>query len=101
IAQPLDPSLFRTPEIFQTVETAGDVRPEFPGATRALTHALGGFQSERKREGANLQRDMRARVDRLAAIERAIRRYAATTLRDVHAKLAERMQRLLQGTEID
>jgi uncharacterized protein (TIGR00255 family) len=101
LSQPLDPSLFRTPEIFQTVETGGDVRPEFPGATRALGQALGRFERERKREGANLQRDMRARIDRLAAIERTIRRHAATTLRDVHAKLAERMQRLLQGTEID
>jgi len=97
----LDPSLFRTPEIFQTVETATDVRPEFPAATRALTRALVHFDRERRREGGNLSRDMRARIERLIAIERRIRRHAASTLRDVQAKLAERMQRLLQGNEID
>jgi len=97
----LDPSLFRTPEIFQTVETATDVRPEFPAATRALKQALARFDRERRREGGNLGRDMRARIERLIAIERKIRRHAASTLRDVQAKLAERMQRLLQGNEID
>lgn len=98
---PLDPSLFRVPEIFQTIEVAADVRPEFPGVTRALGQALARFERERRREGANLQRDMRARIERLVAIERAVRKHAATTLRDVHAKLAERMQRLLQGSEVD
>lgn len=101
LAGPLEPSLFRTPEIFQTVEQATDVRPEFPAATRALKQALARFDRERRREGANLYRDMRARIDRLAAIERTVRRHAASTLRDVQAKLAERMQRLLQGSEID
>lgn len=101
LAGTLEPSLFRTPEIFQTVETATDVRPEFPGATRALRLALGRFDRERRREGANLHRDMRARIERLAVIERAIRKQAASTLHDVQAKLAERMQRVLQGSEID
>ena len=101
LSEPLDPSLFRTPDIFQTIEISADVQPEFPGATRALRQALARFNRERWREGKNLQRDMRARIDRLATIERAVRRHAATTLRDVQAKLAERMQRLLQGTEID
>src|SRR6185295_4156466 len=32
----LEPGLFRTPEVFQSVEVPADVRPEFPGATRAL-----------------------------------------------------------------
>jgi uncharacterized protein (TIGR00255 family) len=97
----LDPSLFRTPDIFQTIEISTDVHPEFPGATRALRQALARFERERRREGANLQRDMRARIDRLVAIERTIRRHAVMTVRDVQAKLAERMQRFLQGTEID
>jgi uncharacterized protein (TIGR00255 family) len=101
LAGPLDPSVFRTPEIFQPIEAAADVRPEFPSATRALRLALARFDRERRREGANLHRDMRARIDRLIAIERDVRRHAAGTVRDVQAKLAERMQRLLQGTEID
>jgi len=101
LERPLDPSVFRTPDIFQTVETPADVHREFPGATRALRQALARFDRERRREGTNLQRDMRARIDRLAAIERTVRGQAATTLRDVQGKLAERLQRLLQGTEID
>lgn len=97
----LDLSLFRAADVFQTVELEGDVHREFPSACRALRQALDRLDRERRREGANLQRDMRARVDRLAAIERSVRRHAAETLSDTQTKLTERMQRLLKGTEVD
>ncbi len=77
------------------------MQPEFSGATRALRQALARFDRERLREGANLQRDMRTRIARLATIERAIRRHAASTVREVQTKLTERIQRLLQGADID
>ena len=101
LAGRLDLGLFRAADVFQTVEMPGDARPEFPAAGRALARALERFDRERRREGANLQRDMRGRIDRLAAIERSLRAHAASALPELQAKLGERMQRLLQGAQVD
>jgi uncharacterized protein (TIGR00255 family) len=101
LAGRLDLGLFRAADVFQTVEIPGDARPEFPAAGRALAQALERFNRERRREGANLQRDMRVRIDRLTAIERSLRAHAATALPELQAKLSERMQRLLQGAQVD
>jgi uncharacterized protein (TIGR00255 family) len=97
----LDPMVFRTPEIFQTVELPGDARGEFPAASRAVEQALRRLDRERRREGANLQRDMRARVRRLVEIERAIRGQTANALDVLQARVTERMQTLLKGAPVD
>jgi uncharacterized protein (TIGR00255 family) len=97
----LDLGLFRPADVFQTIEIPGDARREFPAARRALLDALVRLERERRREGANLQRDMRSRIMRLMAIERSIREHAAAALSDAQARLTERMQRLLKNTEID
>jgi len=97
----LDPALLRVPDVFQTVELPGDVRGEFPAAGRALERALALLDRERRREGANLQRDMRARVRRLTAIERAVRKHTANALGAIQAKVTERMQKLLKGAPVD
>lgn len=97
----LDPALLRVPDVFQTVELPGDVRREFPAATRALTRALDHLDRERRREGAHLQRDMRARIKRLVAIERAVRKHTARALVSIQAKVTDKMQKLLKGAPVD
>ncbi len=97
----LDLSLFRGSDVFQSVQIPLDVHAEFPAATRALERALEQFDRERRREGGNLQRDMLERIDRLAALQAEIHGIAATAMADVHAKLTDRLQRLLKGTEVD
>jgi uncharacterized protein (TIGR00255 family) len=97
----LDPAVLRVPDVFQTVELPGDVRGEFPAATRALERALDLMERERRREGGNLQRDMRARLTRLVAIERAVRSHTAGALGAIQTKVAERMEKLLQGAPVD
>jgi len=97
----LDLALFRATDVFQSVELPGDARREFPGVQRALVEALRRLDRERRREGANLQRDMRARVARLATIAQAVRTHAAPALDEAQAKLTERLQRLLKGATID
>ena len=97
----IDPALLQVPDVFQTVELPGDVRSEFPAASRALERALGLLDRERRREGANLQRDMRARVRRLTVIERAVRKHTANALGPIQAKVTERMQKLLKGAPVD
>jgi uncharacterized protein (TIGR00255 family) len=101
LTRELDPALFRGSDVFQSVEVAADVRREFPAARRALLQALTRFDAARRREGANLQRDMRARIERLAVIERSLRRHGAESAADIQTRLTERMRRLLAGAEVD
>jgi uncharacterized protein (TIGR00255 family) len=101
LAGELELGLFRETDVFQPVQLPGDVRAEFPGAERALAQALERLDGERRREGANLQRDMRQRVERLAAIERILRTHTAAALSEAQARLTERVQRLLRGHEVD
>jgi uncharacterized protein (TIGR00255 family) len=97
----LEPALFRTPEIFQTVEIPGDVRGELPAATRALRRALTRLDAARRREGTHLAHDMRGRVARLAAIAGTLRRRTAGAPAALQARLVERMRALLDGAPVD
>ena len=97
----LDLGLFRGGEVFQTVQIPLDVRAELPAAGRALQRALDAFDRERRREGANLQRDMLARIARLSELHQEIQGLAASALADAHAKLSDRLERLLKGVEVD
>ncbi len=97
----LELGLFRGGEVFQTVQIPLDVRAELPAAGRALQRALDGFDRERRREGANLQKDMLARIDRLSELHQEVQGLATSALADAHAKLSERLERLLKGAEID
>lgn len=97
----LDLGLLRGTEIFETVEMPRDLRGEFPAAGRVLTDALVMLDRARRREGRNLQRDMRARVARLVAIERAIRAHAAAVVGELQTKVNDRLQGLLKGSTVD
>ncbi|MCC6848925.1 MAG: YicC family protein [Deltaproteobacteria bacterium] len=97
----LDLGLLRGSEIFETVETPRDLRREFPEASRVLARALAALDRARRREGGNLQRDMRQRVARLVTIERAIRGHAATVAGELQAKVNDRLQNLLKGSTVD
>jgi len=92
---------FQIPEVFRTVEQPLDAASEFPAATRALTLALARLAASRRQEGRVLARDMRGRLDRLAAIERAIRARAGTYAAESRARLVERMRKILADTTID
>ena len=97
----LDLGLFKATDVFQSIELPADARREFPGASRALEEALRRLDRERRREGANLQRDMRARVARLSTIAQTMSSQAAPALAEAQGKLTERLQRLLKNAVID
>ena len=93
--------VLRLPDLFEVSEHAPDVRPELPAARRALARALRGFDAERRREGAHLQRDM---VRRVAAVTRAatqIRRRVPGAVAALRRQAEERLARLPYGGEVD
>lgn len=74
---------------------------EWTAAKRALQRALTALERHRTREGAFLQRDVRARMNTLRKIRRTIQSRSRAAQRALRQKLRERVQTLLQGTEID
>jgi uncharacterized protein (TIGR00255 family) len=97
----LDLGLLRGSEIFETVEMPRDLHKEFPVAGRVLARALATLDKARAREGRNLQRDMNARLTRLAAIERTIRAHAAAVAGELQTKVNDRLQSVLKGSTVD
>jgi uncharacterized protein (TIGR00255 family) len=93
--------VLRLPDLLEVVEQPPDVARELPAVRRALDRALRAFDSERRREGARLGRDMQQRAARLAALVERIRRrlpHAVATLRRL---AGERMARLPAAETID
>ncbi len=98
---PIDLALFRTPEIFHSVDVPLDVRRELPAVARGLDLALGRLDRAREREGRNLARDMRQRIDRLQQIAGAMRARTTGLAGEIQARLTERMEKLLAGAAVD
>ena len=93
--------LLRLPEIFAVEEPGQDIRSEEPALWRALGAALRTFDADRRREGANLGRDMRARAAKLKRIATRLRRAAPGIDAALRAQATERIARLADGLSVD
>jgi uncharacterized protein (TIGR00255 family) len=93
--------VLRLPDLMEVTERPADAAAELPAVRRALTVALGAFDRERRREGAILARDMRARVATLDRAARGVARRVPVATAAVRAALAERMARLAGGDTLD
>jgi uncharacterized protein (TIGR00255 family) len=93
--------VLRLPELFEVAERGSDPAGETPALRRALARALRAFDAERRREGATLARDMRARVAGLGRTATSIGRRVPQAEAAARAALAERMERLAGPAGID
>lgn len=66
-----------------------------------LGKALDAFDRVRNGEGAAMQRDMKARRERLVAIEKDLRGRCAALVPEMAARLRSRLAKLLEGQPID
>ena len=85
------------PGVFESVEEPGRVDAEMEVVRTLLDRALRAHDRERKREGRDLLRDMRARLGNLAKIRRALRRLAAKQAVRLRQRLEKRLGKLLAG----
>jgi uncharacterized protein (TIGR00255 family) len=93
--------VLRLPDLFEVSEHPPELRGELGALRRALARALRAFDAERRREGANLRRDMQRRT---AAVRRAtadIRRRLPRALTALRRQVEERLVRLVGGAELD
>lgn len=93
--------VLRLPDLFEVTERAVEPAAELPAVRRALGTALQAFDRERRREGATLARDMRARVAALDRSARAVERRVPEAAAGVRTALAERMARLAGPEGLD
>jgi uncharacterized protein (TIGR00255 family) len=77
------------------------VRAELPALRRALRGALRGFEAERRREGANLARDMRGRAEALGRAAAGIARRVPVARGILERDLARRIAELGAGQPLD
>jgi len=93
--------VLRLPELFEVAERSSDPARETPAVWRALAGALRAFDGERRREGAALARDMRARVATIGRNATAIGKRAPHAEAAARAAQAERMERLAGPGGVD
>ncbi len=93
--------VLRLPDLFEVVEEAPDARRELPAMRRALGAALRAFESERRREGEHLRRDMQRRVVRLRRATAGIRRRLPQAIAEIRREVGERLARLLGAADVD
>ncbi len=89
------------PDLVRTVERASDGRAEGAACRRAFAQALAAHERERLREGAHLERDMRARLRALERLRRTCARHAARASVSQRRKLEARLEATLAGREVE
>jgi uncharacterized protein (TIGR00255 family) len=93
-------TLLALPEVVAFEHGAKDVEALWPMVAKALDAALANLQSMRKKEGAALGRDLRARLGQLAALARAIGTRVPAVVETYRANLLQRIAAALPGTEL-
>jgi len=99
--EPTLADVLRLPGLFEVIEEPPDVRREQAALRRALDTALKVFDAERRREGANLRRDMERRTAAITRMTARIRRRLPHALATLRGQVEERLVRLVGGSELD
>jgi uncharacterized protein (TIGR00255 family) len=93
-------ALLSLPEVVVFEHRAADIEALWPLVEKALDAALASLQSMRKKEGAALGRDLRARLKQLATLAREIGTRAPAVAETYRANLLKRIGELLPGADL-
>lgn len=95
--------LSKYPEVFKVEEITEDVEQLWPKLAAAIEAAVANLMKMREAEGANIERDLLERVDKLSSYIAAVEERAPQILVDYREKLLNRMRELLAavGAEPD
>jgi uncharacterized protein (TIGR00255 family) len=93
----------RYPDVVKVEEVAEDISLLWPKLSQAIDLAVSNLMTMRLTEGANIQKDMLARIDKLSENVRFIEERAPRIAEEYRAKLLGRMKELLAtiGAETD
>ena len=85
------------PGLFQIREKPQAMQAQVTAVKKALTTALRALETQRAREGAFLQRELRARVQILEKIRRQVYARSGIVIQNAKERFKERIAALLQG----
>ena len=93
--------LTRFPDALTVTKDEPDAESVTADLCATLEEALDAFQSMRRTEGAKLAEDIRARLDTVERLTGEVEKRSPETVRERREKLFQRMQEVLQESDID
>ncbi len=93
-------SIARMPDVFTTVKPEEDAERDWNEVRAVLDAALEGFMSASMREGANIERDLAAKIETIKNIVAKIEVLSAGNTSGYMTKLEERIRKLLDDENI-
>ena len=96
-------SISRYPDVLKVEEVADDISLLWPKLEKAIETAIDNLMKMRTAEGANMQQDLAARVDKLIEYVAILEERSPKIIEDYRTKLFSRMKELLNsvGSEPD
>lgn len=93
-------SVARHPDIFTVKTPEIDEEQEWADVLAVLSPAIDGFIATREREGANLERDMIAKIETLRALAAKVAKLSDSDIKGYRARLEERLRNVLADNRI-
>ena len=93
-------SVARHPDIFTVKTPEIDEEQEWADVLAVLSPAIDGFIATREREGANLERDMIAKIETLRALAAKVAKLSDSDIKGYRARLKERLRNVLADNRI-
>jgi len=90
----------RYPDVFTSKTPDVDEEQEWADVLSVLSTAIDGFIEAREREGANLERDMIAKVENLRALAKEVGRLSESDIKGYRARLEERLRAVLADNRV-
>lgn len=91
----------RCPEVLRVEEAAAEASALWPKLSQALDGAMVGMVVMRTAEGANIQQDLTARMEKISECIHMVEERAPYILTEYRARLLQRMRELLVAAAVD
>lgn len=93
-------SVARNQEIFSVHKPEEDAEAEWQNVLSVLSLAVDAFLAGRAAEGANIEKDLRAKVDNIGKITERIETLSEQSIKGYHQRLRERLTQVLADNKV-
>ncbi|MBO4980000.1 MAG: YicC family protein [Clostridia bacterium] len=93
-------SVARNQEIFSVHKPEEDAEAEWQNVLSVLSLAVDAFLAGRAAEGANIEKDLRAKVDNIGKITEKIETLSEQSIKGYHQRLRERLTQVLADNKV-
>ena len=93
-------SVARSQEIFNVHKPEEDAEEDWQNILSVLSVAVDAFLAGRAAEGANIEKDLRAKVDNIHEITKKIEKLSEQSIKGYHQRLRERLTQVLADNKV-